>query len=130
MGIRRGSVFNPLKPAGPAELALMRRINELHLVYPFMGRANAALATARRGPGRPLCWLRPHGASVAFNSGPAPAQQRRDRGQHAGLPQEHPVCLRHPISSVHAADVVIGSASFALCNLLAHVCLTADRVVA
>ena len=35
LGIRRGSVYYLPQPASVAYLALMRRIDELHLVYPF-----------------------------------------------------------------------------------------------
>lgn len=37
MGISRGSVYYLPKPTSLAELALMRRIDELHLEHPFMG---------------------------------------------------------------------------------------------
>ena len=36
-GISRGSVYYLPRPVSPADLALMRRIDELHLDYPFMG---------------------------------------------------------------------------------------------
>jgi putative transposase len=37
LGMSRGSVYYLPQPASPAHLALMRRIDELHLEYPFMG---------------------------------------------------------------------------------------------
>ena len=37
LGISRGSVYYPPRPASAADLALMRRIDELHLDYPFAG---------------------------------------------------------------------------------------------
>ena len=37
LGISRGSVYYLPRPASEAELALMRRIDELHLEFPFMG---------------------------------------------------------------------------------------------
>jgi putative transposase len=37
LGISRGSVYYQARPASDADLALMRRIDELHLEYPFAG---------------------------------------------------------------------------------------------
>lgn len=37
LGIRRGSVYYLPRPVSPDDLALMRRIDELHLDYPFAG---------------------------------------------------------------------------------------------
>ena len=37
LGISRGSVYDQPRPTPPADLALMRRIDELHLDYPFSG---------------------------------------------------------------------------------------------
>jgi putative transposase len=37
LGISRGSVYHLPRPTPPADLALMRRIDELHLDYPFAG---------------------------------------------------------------------------------------------
>ena len=37
LGISRGSVYYSLRPVSEADLALMRRIDELHLDYPFAG---------------------------------------------------------------------------------------------
>lgn len=37
LGISRGSVYYVPRPASDADLALMRRIDELHLEYPFAG---------------------------------------------------------------------------------------------
>jgi putative transposase len=37
LGISRGSVYYPRRPTSEADLALMRRIDELHLEYPFAG---------------------------------------------------------------------------------------------
>ena len=36
-GISRGSVYYLPRPVSPADLALMRRIDQLHLEHPFMG---------------------------------------------------------------------------------------------
>ena len=37
LGISRGSVYSPPRPVPAADLAIMRRIDELHLNYPFAG---------------------------------------------------------------------------------------------
>ena len=37
LGISRGSVYNLPRPVSPADLAVMRRIDELHLEFPFAG---------------------------------------------------------------------------------------------
>lgn len=37
VGISRGTVYYQPRPVSPADLALMRRIDELHLEHPFMG---------------------------------------------------------------------------------------------
>ena len=37
LGISRGSLYHSACPVPPAELAIMRRIDELHLDYPFAG---------------------------------------------------------------------------------------------
>ena len=37
LGISRGSVYYLPRPVAAADLALMRRIDELHLDYPFAG---------------------------------------------------------------------------------------------
>ena len=37
LGISRGSVYYLPRPVSAADLALMRRIDELHLEYPFAG---------------------------------------------------------------------------------------------
>ena len=37
LNISRGSVYYLPRPASPEDLALMRRIDELHLDYPFAG---------------------------------------------------------------------------------------------
>jgi len=37
LGLSRGSVYYVAQPASAADLALMRRLDELHLEHPFMG---------------------------------------------------------------------------------------------
>ena len=37
LGISRGSVYYLPRPVSPADLAIMRRIDELHLEFPFAG---------------------------------------------------------------------------------------------
>ena len=37
LGISRGSVYSLPRPVSPADLAIMRRMDELHLEFPFAG---------------------------------------------------------------------------------------------
>ena len=37
LGISRGSIYYLPRPASAADLAIMRRIDELHMAYPFAG---------------------------------------------------------------------------------------------
>ena len=37
LGISRGSIYYLPRPVSPADLAIMQRIDELHLLYPFAG---------------------------------------------------------------------------------------------
>jgi putative transposase len=37
LGISRGSVYYLPRPESPEDLLLMRRIDELHMIYPFAG---------------------------------------------------------------------------------------------
>lgn len=37
LGISRGSIYYLPRPLSDADLAIMRRIDELHLLYPFAG---------------------------------------------------------------------------------------------
>ena len=50
LGISRGSVYYLPRPTSDADLALMRRIDELHLEYPFAG--SRMLRGLLRGEGR------------------------------------------------------------------------------
>jgi putative transposase len=50
LGISRGSVYYLPRPTSEADLALMRRIDELHLEFTLHGCAHAASSTA--SPGR------------------------------------------------------------------------------
>jgi putative transposase len=49
VGISRGAVYYLPKPVSAADLALMRRIDELHLLYPFMGARMLRDQLARKG---------------------------------------------------------------------------------
>ena len=49
LGISRGSVYYLPRPPSEADLALMRRIDELHLEYPFMGARMLRDQLARAG---------------------------------------------------------------------------------
>jgi putative transposase len=49
VGISRGAVYYLPKLVSPADLALMRRIDELHVDYPFMGARMLRDQLAREG---------------------------------------------------------------------------------
>jgi putative transposase len=49
LGISRGSVYYLPRPIGAVELALMRRIDEMHLEHPFMGARMLRRQLAREG---------------------------------------------------------------------------------
>ena len=68
LGISRGSVYYLPRPTSAADLALMRRIDELHLEYPFAG--SRMLRRLAEGGG---LW-----------SGPAPCPSRPAR--HSAIP--------------------------------------------
>lgn len=49
LNISRGTVYYLPRPVSPADLALMRRIDELHLEHPFMGARMLRDQWARQG---------------------------------------------------------------------------------
>ena len=49
LGISRGTVYYLPRPVSPADLALMREIDELHLKHPFMGARMLRDQLARQG---------------------------------------------------------------------------------
>ena len=49
LGISRGSVYYVPKPVPAVDLAIMRRIDELHLNYPFTGSRMMAALLANQG---------------------------------------------------------------------------------
>ena len=49
LGISRGTVYYLPQPVSPADLALMRRIDQLHLEHPFMGARMLRDQLARQG---------------------------------------------------------------------------------
>src|SRR5712691_2751324 len=49
LDISRGTVYYLPRPVSPADLALMRRIDELHLKHPFMGARMLRDQLARQG---------------------------------------------------------------------------------
>jgi hypothetical protein len=51
LGLSRSTLYYGPRPVPTAELAIMRRIDALHLDYPFAGQPNAARPVARRRRG-------------------------------------------------------------------------------
>ena len=71
VGISRGSIYYRPRPVGEAGLGLMRRIDELHLEYPFAGSrmmrggyVNRCVNDIRRRPSQPLIQWRFHPHTV------------------------------------------------------------------
>ncbi|MGY3333481.1 putative transcriptional regulator [Mesorhizobium sp. USDA 4775] len=59
LGISRGSVYSLPKPTSAADLKLMRRIDELHLDYPFAGSRMVQKLLKREGYRRVGCMCAP-----------------------------------------------------------------------
>jgi len=49
LGVCRSSLYYEPKPVSPADLALMRRLDELHLAHPFLGARRLARMLEREG---------------------------------------------------------------------------------
>ena len=49
LDVCRSSLYYQAKPVSPAELGLMRRIDELHLAHPFLGARRLARMLQREG---------------------------------------------------------------------------------
>ncbi|KQT64360.1 hypothetical protein ASG54_02390 [Aureimonas sp. Leaf460] len=58
LGISRGSVYNLPRPVPAADLVMMRRIDELHLDYPFAGSRMQHDLLAGEGTTLAACMLR------------------------------------------------------------------------
>ena len=59
LGISRGSIYYLPRPVPDADLALMRRIDELHMEYPFAGsRMLKAFRTTRATRSAGATWRR------------------------------------------------------------------------
>lgn len=70
LGISRGSVYYLPRPVPAADLAVMNRIDKLHLEYPFAGSWTPALTSRvvlfRDSIDPSLIWRRDDGTAVAF----------------------------------------------------------------
>ena len=80
LGISRGSVYYLPRPASDADLALMRRLDELHLEHPFMGARMLRDQLAREGVHvgrRHVGTLMQRMGITALAPQPAPASGRR-----------------------------------------------------
>jgi len=80
LGVSRGSVYYLPRPICAADLALMRRIDELHLEYPFMGARMLRRQLQREGVvvgRRHVATLMRRMASRLWRRSPAPVNARR-----------------------------------------------------
>lgn len=57
LGMSRGSVYYLPRPTSAADLELMRRIDELHLEYPFMGARMLRRQLHRQGVDAGRCHI-------------------------------------------------------------------------
>ena len=80
VGISRGSIYYRPRPVGEAGLGLMRRIDELHLEYPFAGSRMMRGLLRQEG----LSSGRRHIATLMRRMGDSPIEERRVEGE----PQE------------------------------------------
>ena len=81
LGISRGSVYYLARPTSDADLALMRRIDELHLEHPFAGSRmlrDMLKAEGREVGRRHVATLMKKMGSTLSTGGPTPRSQRRD----------------------------------------------------
>ena len=89
LGISRGSVYYLARPTSDADLALMRRIDELHLEHPFAG--SRMLRDMLKAEGREIG--RRHASTLMKKMGVEAIYRRQPR-----LPQEPRRPPRHPCS--------------------------------
>ena len=101
LNISRGTVYYLPQPVSPADLALMRRIDELHLEHPFMGarmlrdqlnRQGFAVGSASRQNADAAHGHRRPGAAAGHQPGgagpqglPVSAAQVRDHALQSGV---------------------------------------------
>ena len=105
LNISRGTVYYLPQPVSPADLALMRRIDELHLEHPFMGarmlrdqlaRQGIHVGTASRQNADAAHGHRGAGAAAGHQQSgagpqdlPVPAAQAGDHARQPGLGTGH-----------------------------------------
>ena len=91
LGISRGSVYYVPRPASDADLALMRRIDELHLEYPFAG--SRMLKGLLRAEGYPAGRL--HVATLMKKMAIAALHRRPNTSKPAPGHKVYPYLLRN-----------------------------------
>jgi len=91
LGISRGSVYYLPKPTSPADLALMRRIDELHLEHPFAGAR--MLRDLLRQEGRRVG--RKHVATLMRRMGIAALYRKPNTSRRAPQHAVYPYLLRN-----------------------------------
>ena len=90
LGISRGSVYYLPRPASAADLAIMRRIDELHMDYPFAGSRMLRALLGREG----IRIGRLHVATLMKNMGIAAIYRRPNTSKPAPGQRIYPYLLR------------------------------------
>ena len=90
LGISRGSVYYRARPTSDADLALMRRIDELHMEYPFAG--SRMLKVLLNGEGHEIG--RRHVATLMKRMGIAAIYRRPNTSKPAPGHKVYPYLLR------------------------------------
>jgi putative transposase len=88
LGISRGSVYYLPRPISDGDLALMRRIDELHMEYPFAG--SRMLKGLLNGEGHEVG--RCHVATLMKRMGVAAIYRRPDTSKPARATRSTPTC--------------------------------------
>ena len=105
LNISRGSVYYKPRPVGPSDLALMRRIDELHLDYPFAGARMLRDMLGREG----IRIGRRHVATLMKRMGIAAIYRRPNTSRPAPGHKIYPYLLRglkvERPNQVWAADI-------------------------
>ena len=90
LGISRGSVYYLPRPTSAADLAIMRRIDELHMDYPFAGSRMLGTLLGREG----IRIGRLHVATLMKKMGIAAIYRRPNTSKPAPGHRIHPYLLR------------------------------------
>ncbi len=130
LGISRGSVYYPARPTSDADLALMRRIDELHLEHPFAG--SRMLRDMLKAEGREVG--RRHVATLMKKMGVEAIYRRPNTSKPAPGHKIYPYLLRNLAvtrsNQVWASDITYVPMARGFVYLVAIVDLFSRKVLA